>query len=89
LLLTVIGVVWGFTFRGVCVGDNILNALGIKAWSNGDAGTHYTVYYSLIFFAPAFVLGLKHKKDFGATSGMMIAALVGAVLVFSLIFITI
>lgn len=54
LLLSIIGIVWTFTLNGVCIGDNALNSLGLTAWSNGNTGTHFTVFYSLIFFISAF-----------------------------------
>ena len=65
VLLIVFAIVFSFTIRsigaisgqnGFCLGDNILNALGLKAWSNGVHGTHYTVFYSLGMLIFAFGL---------------------------------
>ena len=86
LLLTAIGIAWAFSFRGICIGDIVLDFIGINAWSNGNSGTHYTVYYSLAFFIPAFLLGLKRKNDFGAKVGMVISAIIGAFIILSTFF---
>jgi len=80
------GIVWGFTLFGVCIGDNILNLLGLKAWSNGDTGIHLTAYYSLVFFIPAFLLGMKYKNNYGAKVGKYISAIVGSILILSTLF---
>jgi len=88
LFITVIGILWDFTLFGVCIGDNILNHLGLKAWSNYNKGIHYTFYSSIIFFIPAFLLGVKYKNNFGATVGRIISAIIGTFLILSTLFIT-
>ena len=52
LLLVIIAFVWAFNIFGVCVGDHILATLNIPTWSNmaNATGTHYTIFYSFIFF---------------------------------------
>jgi len=64
LLLCVLGILFSFSFgdKG-CYGDLILEFLGLKAWSNGNSGLHLTIFYSLIFFIPFIVLGVKYKKN--------------------------
>ena len=57
----------------MCYGDIILKYIGLNPWSNGNNGTHYTIFYSLIFFIPSLILGLKFKNDFGATIGKIIS----------------
>ena len=52
LVLFIIGSLFAFTFNKVCIGDNILNYIGLKSWSNGNQGTHYTIFYSLLFYIP-------------------------------------
>ena len=86
LPLVVLSIVWSFTLFGVCAGDNILNMLGLRAWSNGDSGIHFTVYYSLVFFVSAFFLGTKYKNDFGAKTGRVISAIIGGFLIVSTLF---
>lgn len=74
LLLGIIGILFSFNLGdGVCYGDIILKYIGLNPWSNGDNGTHYTVFYSLIFFIPSLILGVKFKNDFGATIGKIIS----------------
>lgn len=74
LVLCLIGFLFAFTFKDFSVGDNIINGIGLKAWSNGDSGTHYTIYYSLVFFMPSFLVGLKYKNNYGAKFGRNISA---------------
>lgn len=54
LLICIIGIVFAFSFgdKG-SLGDVILRFLGLKAWSNGNRGVHYTIYYTLVFFIPS------------------------------------
>jgi len=84
LLMAIIGIIWAFTFFGVSIGDNIPDFLGLKAWSNGSTGTHYTVYYSLLFFIPAFITGIKYKENFGATTGKISFAIIGTFIIRSI-----
>lgn len=42
---------WSFSFEtpnSVSFGDIVLKKIGLKAWSNGTQGLHYTAIYSLI-----------------------------------------
>ncbi len=86
LLLIILGILWSISlggFRGVCLGDNVLGYLGLKAWSNGTDGIHLTVYYSLIFYISAFIVAVKNKNDLGARVGKTVSLIIGAVLVFT------
>ncbi len=86
LLLIIVGILLSLSFggfRGVCLGDNVLGYLGLKAWSNGTDGIHLTVYYSLIFFLSAFIVAVKNKNDLGAGVGKIISLIIGSVLVFT------
>jgi len=82
LVLAAIGIAWGFTFFGVCLGDIALGFAGIKAWSNGSSGVHYAAFYSLIFFASAFVVGITHKDDLGSYVGRVITVAFGSMVAF-------
>ena len=74
LLLCIMGIIFSFNFGNrVCYGDVILKNMGLNPWSNGDNGTHYTLLYSLIFFIPSNILGLKFKNDFGAKTGKIVS----------------
>jgi len=75
ILLVLLGLAWSINFPGgFCVGDWVLNVVGLKAWSEmNNMGVHFTVYYSLLFFVAAFLLGYWHKNDFGAKSGKIVS----------------
>lgn len=47
---------------GYCIGDSFLNVLGLKPWSNGVHGTHYTVVYSLCMLLVAFLAYAQTTK---------------------------
>lgn len=42
--------------NGWCMGDEILETLGLKAWSDGDRGTHYTFFYGMALLILAALL---------------------------------
>ena len=86
LLLAGIGILFAFTFGDVNFGDIILNNIGLRPWSKGNSGTHYTIYYSLIFFIPSVILGYKYKDNFGAKIGMGISIVMIALIAFGFIF---
>ena len=74
LILSIIGVFLCITFKcGVCYGDILFNNIGLKTWSDGNQGLHYTVFYILIFLVQALVIGLKYINDFGARTGKNIS----------------
>jgi hypothetical protein len=82
--LILMGLVWSWSLSlgGFCVGDWTLNAVGLRAWSQqGNMGAHYTVYYSLLFFIAAFVLGYRHKDDFGAKTGKVASLVISTAIV--------
>ena len=82
LLLCIIGILFSFNFGDrVCYGDAILNYIGLNPWSNGDSGIHYTIFYSLIFFIPASILGIKFRNDFGASIGKTISLIIIIILI--------
>jgi hypothetical protein len=87
LILWVFGFFFSFSFKEFCLGDYIINGIGLKAWSGGDTGTHYTVYYSLVFFIPSFIIGLKHKGNFGSKLGRRLSAVMTTFILFSLLLI--
>jgi len=86
LPLALIGVAWGFTLYGVCMGDSILGAIGLRAWSHGNSGIHLTVFYSLIFLIPAFMLGKKYSENFGAKTGKTVSGAIAVFLILSAMF---
>lgn len=87
LLLFIMGFLFAFTFNNVCVGDNILTYIGLKAWSNGNQGTHYTIFYSLLFFIPSLIIGCKFKENFGSKVGKILSTImVTMIIAISLLF---
>lgn len=63
LLLILLAFFWSADLKsGICIGDNISNIIGLSAWSNGRTGIHYTLFYSLIFLIPAFLLARKYSN---------------------------
>lgn len=66
--LIFIALIMAISFKNkVCIGDSILNMMGIKAWSHGTMGIHCTVIYAFIvvilaWIASAKLLGEKYEK---------------------------
>lgn len=91
LLLAIIAIVWAFEINGFCVGDSVLATIGIPTWSNSASasGIHYTVFYSLLFLLPAFIIGLKKKEDLFANVGKWISGALIAVFIIAPFFMTI
>ena len=52
LLLDLFGLAWCVSYNTFCLGDTILNRIGLIAWSNGNGGSHLAIIYSLIFLFP-------------------------------------
>lgn len=86
LLLFIIGYLFSFTFNGICIGDNILTYIGLKAWSSGNSGTHYTVLYSLVFFIPSLIIGYKFKDNFGSKVGKILSTIMVTMITLNLLF---
>ena len=81
LLLFVVGCLFSFTFYNLTIGDNILTNIGLKAWSNGNSGTHYTIFYALLFFVPSLILGYKFNEDFGSKVGKILSTIMVTIIV--------
>ena len=90
-LLVIFAILWSFSFglNGFCLGDTILTFLGMPAWSNGNSGTHYTIFYSLIFLLPAVPLSFKYERDLFAKIAKWISTIFSLVLLVGLIFMVI
>lgn len=74
LLLCAIGILFVFFSRDYGdYGDILLEFIGLNSWSNGNSGIHYTIFYSLIFFIPSFILGYKFKNNLGAMLGKIVS----------------
>ncbi len=70
VVLLILGLGFSISFsNGMCIGDYVLRAFGLRAWSEGNTGVHYTLFYSMIFLLPAWYLGDKYREDYGAETG--------------------
>ena len=71
-LLSLLAILWSCNipvhYDTFCIGDYILTQLHLPAWSNGSTGTHYTVFWGLVFYIPAFFLGRKYEHHLFARS---------------------
>ena len=85
LLLTLMAVLWSCNipvpYDTFCIGDYILAQLGLPAWSRGTMGTHYTVFWGLLLYLPAFLLGRKYNHHLFAQSGKWISGAIGICLI--------
>ena len=90
-LLDLFAILWSFSFglNGFCLGDTILTFLGMPAWSNGNSGTHYTIFYSLIFLLPAVPISFKYENDLFARFAKWISTIFSLVLLAGLFFMVI
>ena len=86
--LALLAFVWGFEIMGFCLGDIVLATLNVPIWSNAAtaSGTHYTVFYSLLFSIPAFFIALKNKNDLFANAGKWMSLAMCAFIVLGLLF---
>ena len=91
LLLIIFAIIWSFSFglEGFCLGDSILSFLGAPAWSNGNSGTHYTIFYSLIFLLPAVPISIKYEHDLFADIAKWISTILTLFLLVALFFLVI
>ena len=87
-LLLIIGILWSFSIHEFCIGDNVLSALHLKAWSNGTSGRHYTIYYALIFLIPSMILGIKYNENLFAKVGT-IGSIILTVVIASSVFMSV
>ncbi|MGV8982658.1 hypothetical protein [Clostridium sp.] len=77
LLLCVIGLLFIVLIKyQIGYAENLLKSIGLSTWSNADSGIHYTVFYPIIFFIPAFIVGNKFKNDLGATLGKIVSLII-------------
>ena len=90
-LLVTFAILWSFSFglNGFCLGDTILSFLGMPAWSNGNSGTHYTIFYSLIFLVPAVLISFKYENDLFARLAKWISTIFSLALLAGLFFMVI
>lgn len=66
ILSIIFALLFSYTWKsGYTMGDAVLTNIGLKAWSDGVHGTHYTIIYSLVMMLAAFlVYAITTKKWF-------------------------
>ena len=85
LPLVVLALVWSFRIGGFCLGDVVLGALSLPAWSQGSQGTHYTVFYAYLFLIPAFLLAQRFRGQLLTHTGGWFAGFL--LVVYTLLFV--
>lgn len=57
VIIIFFSILFSYTWKnGYNLGDRLLTSIGLKPWSNGVHGTHYTVMYSLVMMLVAFFI---------------------------------
>ena len=84
LLLAVFSLAFGTTWKDkVCLGDIILNAVGLPAWSQGTTGLHYPAIVALIATPVFFYLFASTTKEPKKTMSNLIIWTVAALAILS------
>lgn len=61
--------------RTFCLGDVLLKAFGIPAWTNGDhLGFHNSILVTIGFLIAGLVVGKAFNKDWGAKNAWKLCA---------------
>lgn len=87
-VLAPVAFLWAFEIMGFCLGDSILETLNIPTWSNvaEASGTHYTIFYSVLFLIPAIPIAIKYKDDLFANVGKWLSIAMCSMLLLGLVF---
>lgn len=86
IALFILAVVWSINIKSLgnfCLGDVVLNAIGLQAWSDGSYGTHYAIFYGIVFLIPAILVGIKFRDHVFARSGMICSITLTCILLFT------
>lgn len=63
--------------RTFCLGDEILNAIGISPWSgSGSMGFHRSIYITIVFLVLGLAVGRIFNRDWGAKKAWILSAIV-------------
>ena len=79
LLLVVIALLWGCTFNGFCLGDQVLALLGMSGCSSGAFRIHYLFSMGYYFIFPPissarnFITICSHRRE-SVFRGVLVAA---------------
>lgn len=73
VLFVIFAVIFGAERDGNCIGDRFLTMFGLKTWSDGTVGLHYTAVISLVFIMIAFVIYCSEEEKKTTASWRFIA----------------
>ena len=86
LLLAAFCLAFGFTLDNrFCLGDVILNAVGLPAWSQGTQGLHYPAVLALIGTPVFFYLFASTTKEPKKTMSNLLVGTVGLMWILSML----
>lgn len=86
LLLAALCLAFGITWeKRFCLGDVILGAVGLPAWSQGTQGLHYPAIFALIGTPFFFYLFASTTKDTKKTMSNLIVGTVGLMWLLSIL----
>lgn len=87
LVIFIVGLLFSVSIgKYDAIGDHVLRSIGVNPWSNGETGLHYTVFYSLVFYIPALIIGYKFKNDWGAKVGRILSTIMVVSILVTLLF---
>ncbi len=76
LLLVAAAAAWSLCFfKSPCLGDMILNAIGIPVWSPADSGAHITPFFSLPVLIAAVFVAKKNPAGFFSKVSLIFSSL--------------
>ncbi|WP_183279917.1 hypothetical protein [Clostridium fungisolvens] len=90
-IMLVLALILSFSFgNNIVLGDLILDSFGLKAWSRGRVGVHYTLFYALAMVVIAYFIGDKYEEHLwakaGKNSAIFVLALLTLIIIFDLVF---
>lgn len=88
-MLFLFAILWSLNIKilnDFCLGDVVLQSINVPTWSNGNFGTHYTVFYSLMFLIPAIIIGWKFPNNRFAKAGKVASIILTCILIIFFLF---
>lgn len=80
-VIFVITIVFSLSTRNRdAIGDWVLNSVGLKAWSNGTNGIHYTIIVTIVLLFISWFIGRKYPDNFGAALSKKLSLWIGVFL---------
>ena len=74
--MVIISLAWSISFsKNACLGDHILQIIGVPAWSSANSGLHYTPFYSIPVLVIASIIAAKNFKSYLAKASIVLASI--------------